>query len=412
MTSFLRRISLRRLTSTVAATVAAAIAGTAVALAVTAGPTPPPKPLASAIHAALSAPAPSGVTAQVQLVNNLFEGSEVAAQAGGGGAGGAGGSESSNPLLSGGSGRLWASEGRLRLELQSQHGAIELLYDEGTFTLYDPAGETVYRYTPPQQPSQGAKPQPQAEHGVPSVEAIEKELTQLAGHLVISGATPTDVAGQPAYSATVAPKRGGGLFGDAELAWDASNGAPLRFAIYAKGASAPAIELTVTEISFGPVPSSDFSLALPSGLKETKIEPGGPGAPNGHGAKPNVQTTGIQAVQAALPFSLQAPSTLAGMGRREVRLIAVNGHSAALVRYGEGLGGIAVIEAAAGGHGGAAPATGSGTLALPTRTINGAKATVLPTELGTALSFQSGGVQHILLGSVTASTIEAAARGL
>lgn len=408
MSSFIRRTSLRRLLVAAATAIATAIAGTAVALAVTTGPTPPPKPLANAIHDALAAPAPSGVSAQVHLVNNLFEGSEVASQAGS-----AGGSQSSNPLLAGGDGRLWASEGKLRLELQSQQGAIELLYDEGTLTVYEPSSETVYRYTPPAGKGAGRDgSEADASHAVPTVASIEQELAKLAGKLDISGATPTDVAGQPAYAATASPKRGGGLFGDAELAWDASNGAPLRFAIYAKGARSPAIELTVTEVSFGPVPASTFSLALPSGLKETTIGPAHEGASNGHGSRPNLETTGVEAVQAALPFSLQAPSTLAGMARDEVRLIAVDGHRAALITYGEGLGGIAVIEAEAGKHEGASASTGSGSLALPTPTINGAKATELPTELGTVLSFDSGGVQHILLGSVTASTIEAAARGL
>ena len=37
---------------------------------------------------------------------------------------------------------------------------------------------------------------------------------------------------------------------------------------------------------------------------------------------------------------------------------------------------------------------------------------LLATALGTLLGFQSGGVDHILLGSVTPSVLQAAARGL
>lgn len=407
MSNYLRRISLRRLLLLCAATVALGTAGTAVALAVDTGPTPPAKPLASAIHAALTATAPSGVSARVELVDHLFEGSEIQSQAEGGGAG--------NPLLSGGAGRLWITAGHVRLELESESGATELLWSEGTLTLYQASSHTLYRYTPPTETGGGEARAADGEgKSIPTVAAIQEELARLMGHLAISGATPTDVAGQPAYAATVAPKRDSGLFGDAEVAWDASNGAPLRFAIYAKGNATPAIELTVTEVSFGAVPSSDFSLDLPSGLKETTIEPSehqGTGH-SAHGAgRPSVEATGLAAVQAAVPFQLQAPATLAGMQRHEVRLIGADGHSAALIGYGEGLGGIVVIETAASGKRHEAESS-SGSAELPTKTIDGAKATELPTVLGTLLSFRSGGVEHVLAGSVTPSTIEAAARGL
>ncbi len=51
----------------------------------------------------------------------------------------------------------------------------------------------------------------------------------------MSGAIPSDVAGQPAYTVQVSPKHDGGLLGDVQLAWDAVKGVPLRFAIYADG---------------------------------------------------------------------------------------------------------------------------------------------------------------------------------
>lgn len=410
MSSLLRRISLQRLLLLCSATIGLGVAGTAVALAVDSGPTPPAKPLAEAVHSALTAPAPSGISAHVQFVDNLFEGSEIASQASSG--------QSSNPLLSGGSGRLWASNGRLRLELESQSGATELTYDKGTFTLYQPSSETLYRYTPPAEArtgeagESGSAEAGEIEHGVPTVAAIQKEIDRLMGHLDISGATPTDVAGQPAYAATAAPKQNSGLFGDAEVAWDSRNGVPLRFAIYAKGNSTPAVELTASEVSFGPIPSSTFELALPSGVEETTIEPSRHGSSDGTHEKPSFETTGLEAVQAAVPFELEAPSSLAGMTRDEVRLIAVDHHRAALVTYGEGLGGIAVIETPANKQEAKTGASSSDGISLPTRTIDGATATVLPTELGSVLTYNAGGVQHILLGSVTASTIEAAARGL
>lgn len=414
MSKILRRLSISRLLLLCAVVVVAAVGATAIALAVGNGPTPPPKPLANAIHDALSAKPVQGISARVQFVDHLVEGTQLQGQSPGGGA-------SSNPLLTGASGRLWLSrEGKIRLELQSDHGATQLLYDGRTITLYEASSNTLYQYTPPAHPDSGAGEGSEggasAHKGqVPSVSEIQHAITTAMGHVNISGATPTDIAGQPAYSVTISPRRNGGLIGGAELAWDAVHGVPLQLSVYAKGDPAPVIELTATEVSYGAVPSSVFSLTLPQNVKRTTIKPPSPRSTEGGAHRHiaiNAKTTGLAAVRRAVPFRLQAPGTLAGMQRRQVRLIEANGHDAALVSYGEGLGGIAVIETRTSDHKTQARGGESSSLRLPTVSIDGAKASELPTALGTVLSFRSGGVEHILAGSVTPATIEAAARGL
>ena len=138
---FLRRISTRQLCALAVVFVAIAAGTTAIAIAATGGgPTPPPKPLADAVHNALSAPSVEGVTARVQFTDNLVGESVL---------------ESSDPILGGASGRLWASaDGRVRLELQADvskgsAGDFQLLVDGERFTAYDPGTETAYRGTLP-----------------------------------------------------------------------------------------------------------------------------------------------------------------------------------------------------------------------------------------------------------------------
>ena len=81
----------------------------------------------------------------MQLTDHLLEGANLAS----GSAGGAG-ELSSNPLLTGASGRLWISKaGRMRLELQSEKGDTQIYYDGHTVSMYDAASNTLYRYTPP-----------------------------------------------------------------------------------------------------------------------------------------------------------------------------------------------------------------------------------------------------------------------
>lgn len=414
MSRFLRRMPLTRLLALLAAIIAVGVAGTALASTL-GGPTPPSKPLAQAIHDALSGPRVQGISAHVQLVNRLLEGVNIQSPEGGGGA--------SNPLLSGGSGRVWlASDGKARLELQSEKGATQIVWDGSALSIYQASANTLYTYTPPaakeSEGATGSGSAPSGSSAVPSVAKIQEAITRLMGHVNVSGALPTDVGGQPAYAVRISPQKNGGLVGAAELAFDANHGLPLRLAVYAKGDSTPVLELAATEISYEPVPASTFTLELPEGVKKTTIKPpssSGSGENSGGHPQLNANTTGLAAVQAKVPFKLQAPTTLAGMERHQVRLIEASGHDAALICYGEGLGGIVVIESAGkegSGEGGESGSNSSSPIQLPKVTINGAKASELPTALGTILQFQSGGIDHLLAGSVMPSVLESAARGL
>ena len=219
------------------------------------------------------------------------------------------------------------------------------------------------------------------------------------------GARPTPSSFSPSHD--------GGLVGAAKLAWDAANGTPLRAAVYAAGRPDPVLELKATHISFGPVPGSALTAAVPAGAKVVKVDMGAKRADKstpGH-AK---DVTGVKAVAAQLPFALKAPDTLVGLPRQEVRLLGMDGKQGALVTYGAGLGGIAVVQTAAKPAGAQPPAKGDRRgLALPSISIPGTTGgQELATALGTAVSFQRDGVQYTILGSVTPQAAEAAARGL
>ncbi len=399
---FLRRISTRRLLALCAAVLAIAVGTTAVAMATAGeGPKPAPESLPVAVHDALSVPSVPGISARVQFTNRLIDASSIQGQG-------------SDPFLSGASGRLWASpDGRLRLELQSEGGGgdSQVLIDEGRFEIYDGGGGTVYRGTLPKgSGSTGSSDS----HQSPSLEQVEQAISRLGAHAKLSGATPSDVAGQPTYTVRIEPKSGGGLLGGAVLAWDAVHGTPLRAAVYAKGDSSPVIQLEATEVSFEEVPSSVFEIAPPPGTKVVDLSPpsGSPGEGHVAGQSP---VTGAAAVQKQLSFNLSAPASLAGMAQGEVRAVRVGDKSGALLTYGQGLGGIAVLESpSASGRQGASEPGGSeaGGLSLPTVSIGGTKAEELETALGTVLRFSRGGVDYVVAGSVPPATAEAAARGL
>jgi outer membrane lipoprotein-sorting protein len=372
----LRRLSLSRLLLLCGVVLAVGGGATALALAVGSGPTPPPKPLAQAIHDGLSAPKPTGVTARVQFTNHLLEGANLAS-----GGDGEASQLSSSPLMSGASGRLWvAADGQARLELQSEKGDTQILWDGKTAEMYDASTNTLYRYTPTHEAGGetlatatdtkvGAKT---GADKVPTVAEIEEHLTKASKHADISDATPTDVAGQAAYTVRVSPRENGGLIAGAELSWDAVHGNPLRAAIYSTNSSAPVMELAATEISYGQPDSSALQFTPPANakVKDVTLPTGAPqsGSSNASQDKPHVtvQGKGLESI-VLTETPVQAGSKENGLGELE---------------------GLQKVD------------------------VGGAQASELPTQLGTLLTFERAGVRYLMAGSVTPSAIEAFARGL
>jgi hypothetical protein len=350
------------------------------------GQAPPARPLSQAIHDSLTGPKLDGVTAHVRLTSNLFSGMTT---------------EASSALLKGGSGRLWLGKDQLRVELTSDVGDAQIVFNQGKGLVYDGPSNTAYTFAAPTGKADKAGGTDKADSGgggVPTIAEIEKKIADAQQHVAIAGPDPQVVAGQPAYEVRITPKDSGGLIGAAQVAWDAANGVPLKVGIYARGASTPALQLEVTDIAFGAVDPSVFNLSVPQGAKTVDLG-GGSGGSNGadpaHDAKPS--------------FTANAPATLGSRARREVK---PNGDGY-VVLYGKGLDTIAVIEHAA--KAGDKPAAGSqdgAPLELPTVKIGGTNATAFGTALGGLVSFERGGISYTVAGSQPLSVLEAAAADL
>lgn len=377
---FLRTLSTRSLLLVGVATASLIVGGTTIALATTGGSgrVPSDKPLPSAVHEGLVASKPAGITARIRFTNGLFPGGALMGQVG-------------SALMSGASGRLWVrSDGRGRLELQSNAGDVQVVWNQGEATVYDASSNTVYRIELPAR-------QRQAQHAPPSVAGIGAFLAQLTKHVNVSSAQPSNVGGRPAYTVQLSPKEPGGLLGSVRLSWDATHGVPLRAAIYARGATKPVLELKATSISYGAVPLSTVAIAPPAGATVVDLA-----APTGRErGKSEERPT-------KLPFQGVAPDSLAGLKHSATRLIDRGPHRGVLVVYGEGLGAITVLEREAGEDRGA----GAQLKALPTVPLDGVEGHELATPLATILTWERGGVSYVLAGSVKPSVAESAARSL
>jgi outer membrane lipoprotein-sorting protein len=404
MTRFLRTASTRRLVATICGVIVAIALGTAIAVAAGgSGPVPRKTSLARAVHRALAAKAVQGISGRISFTNHLIDASDFQGNV--------------DPILSGASGRFWLSKHQLRLELQSDNGDAQVIVNDGSFWISDPASNTVYEGTLPSQGKQ--KDSAKGQDAIPSVAEIQRDINRLAQHLNLSTAIPGDVAGRAAYTVKISPKHDGGLLGNVQLAWDAVRGVPLRIGIYAQGQRSPVLQLKVTDISYGPVSGSVFSIKAPTGDKVVRIaQPAGnanPTAPLAGKARSHKQVSGVAAVAGHVPFKLAAPPSLDGLKRRSATLLDWGGTPAALVTYGENLGGVAVVEQqanAANASQSPNSSGGQGGLSLPTVSINGATAQELATPLGTVLRFTRDGVAYTVIGSVPPTAAQLAAGAL
>ncbi len=407
----LRTASARRLATIVALAAGLALtAGIAQGALSGGGPTPQPKALADAILAAVDAPEPDGLTAKIEFTNDLLPSGSLP-------------SGTASPMLSGAEGRLWIQKGGdFRVELQSDAGDAQIVADGDKVTVYDASSQTLYRATLPEGARDATGPSGHDGEKL-TLARVQKALDRLARTWTVSGARPTSTAGRPTYTVKISPKDDGGLLGAAELAWDAVRGAPLRAAVYAQGRSAPVLELKATDVSYDAVPDADVHVAPPAGA--TVVDLSGPSDAHGeqrehaagraHAAgRRRAAIAGPAAVQHELDFDLAAPATLAGLPRKEVRLVSFDGDKGALAIYGEGLGAIAVLQRRAepDGSAGRDDEQGSGALRLPEINIDGATGSELATALGTVVTFERGGVAYVVAGSVPPVAAENAARGL
>jgi len=410
----LRTISTRRLVAVLAGVVVL-IAGAGIAQAALGGDdrVPPRAPLSLAIHDALTAPKVDGVSARIEFTNRLLPSGAMPS----------GGHAGPTPLLAGASGRLWlADDGRFRLELQSDGGDAQVTSDGSALTLYDARSDRAFRIALPEREAGAER---EDDHAPPTLEQVRRGLAQLARVWDVAGPDPVNVAGRPSYSVRIAPRDDGGLLGAATLAWDAANGVPLRAAVYAEGEPDPVLELEATDVSYGAIDADDLDVDLPAGTEVTDLSPAaGPAGAHGalgrdgaHGAAGAGAVRGVEAVQARLPFRLAAPETLAGLPRRSVWLAAPHGRPAAIATYGEGLGGIVVVQFAVDEEDARNPLLRGGGggdhgLNLPRINIDGATGSELATALGTVVTFERDGVAHVVAGSIPPQAAETAAREL
>ena len=222
------------------------------------GPTPPPKPLAQALHDALAAPQPDGITARITFTNKLFPSARCSATAG-------------SALMSGATGRLWVTDdGRGRLELQSDAGDAQIVWSTTEVTVYDASSNTVYTAALPAQNEQRRR---RTSGTPPTLDEITSFLTELGearGRSRARSRSTSPASRVQRHGLAEARRRaarlGSSSPGTRRTAFRCGS------AIYAQGASSPVLALDGRPTSrSAPSPTADVDVAPPAGAKVVEL---------------------------------------------------------------------------------------------------------------------------------------------
>lgn len=355
MTGWVRRASTTRLLVVGISLVVGALGAAAIASAMSTGASAPPKTdLHGLVGSQLAGDVPAGITARITFTNNVLP------------SGALGGDSGGSPLASGADGRFWWSGDRVRLELQSGRGDIQLVAADGKVTVYDAGRSAAYQLALPTGGNGSGSGSESG--GMPNL--FEGDVIGQLSQFVSFGAPqPGVVGGRPAYTVRVAPRDQSSLLDAVLVSLDAEHPVPLGLQVMAEGRSAPVLSLQLSDVEYGAVDGSVFDLNLPDDVTVEQIEPPSPDAFGGdHGTGPKVDF----------------PQSIGGLQLKESR--------GSFAVYGEGLGSIAV---------GAKRAEG-----------NEAQRRVIETPLGTLVKVQKGDLVYTVAGSAPRPVVEAAAADL
>jgi outer membrane lipoprotein-sorting protein len=336
-------------------------------------------------------------------------------------------------LLTGGSGRVWAQNGKARLESQGQDGDFVAVANGATTWTWDSMTNTATRYSSPSGSGATASPAPAPQASLDPATAIAALVQKLAPNATLSVSGQAVVAGRQTYTLTLTPTSPVTTFGSVRVAIDGQRWVPLRVQVFAKGDGSAVMSAGFKTVSFSAISDSLFSFSPPSGAtvihKQLGTAQGTPlkgkagkvGAAEG-GATHHAPLTLTQA-KAQAPFLLTPSSTPAGIAFRgafvtptvakaqaaigsltaqQARMVAVLGkHPTAALDYGTGFGTVLVVESKTTAGQDAQVQQQLGRLStIGKATVNGMPATRLQTSLGSVVTFRQGDVRVIVAGFV------------
>ncbi len=310
--------------------------------------------------------------------------------------------------------RVWRSgPDRLRAELQGENGDRVFVRNGDRVSLYNGASNTLKTGEKPE-----SAPDSAAEaDGLPgaSPEKIDEVLAEIAPSSKLTTGAPVEVAGRWAYPLTLEPKdKSVTLVERAETLVDAETFVPLSFDLYAEGRPEPVASYRARDFEVGPIPDARFEFETPPGAVVERLEPNGDRADEHREGDGPRRAASVAEASELSGFTVEGlPDAPGGRGLEEI----VVADGAAVLTYGSDWGAVVLTEKAGGGEEVGSPTNPGpgeqgGGMQVPVVDLGGVRAGELSTPVGTVLTWSDGGVSYTLAGSVPATELREAARGL
>ena len=440
----------RRTIALLAAAAAVAVALVVVVTAAAQGPSRLPSITVSQLlrNVATRAQGTTAVSGDVAWTNGLLGGSSLLSLGGNQTPGGL------SSLLTSGSGRVWARNGKVRLESQGQNGDLVIVANGVTVWTWDSMTTTATRYAlrSSRPPRAAASPSPAA--GFDPANAIAGLVAKLAPEATLRVGGQVNVAGRHTYTLILTPTSPVTSVGSVAVAIDGRRWVPLRVQVFAKGDTTPVLSAGFKTVSFAPSSNSLFAFTPPSGativhktVKAADLK--GMIGTNAAGAGPTGKAKGAAGTSAAhhqpltlsqakaqAPFLLTPASTPTGVEFRGAFVAAAKGaagqapkaglsvaqrralagfakHPTVVLSYGTGFGAVVVIESKTTTAQDAQIAQRLGQVSMIGKaTVNGAPAIRLQTSLGAVVTFRQGDVRVVVAGLVPWSDVNQIAGSL
>jgi outer membrane lipoprotein-sorting protein len=311
--------------------------------------------------------------------------------------------------------RVWrGGPDRLRAELQGENGDRVLVRNGDQVSVYDGTSNTLKIGEKPEAALPGAA----APDGLPgaSPENIDELLAEIAPSSKLTTGEPVEVAGRWAYPLTLEPKdKSATLVERAKTLVDAEAFVPLLLELYAEGNPEPVVRYEAQDFHVGLVPDARFEVETPPGATVERPEPQDDRADEYREDDEPRAAASVKEASELAGFTVdELPEPPRGRELEEI-MVAADG---VVLTYGSDWGAMVLAEkardkegtgpsrdAGAGGRG--------GRLQMAAVDLgDGVQARELSTPVGTVLSWSDGGITYTLAGSVPASGLREAARGL
>ena len=171
-----------------------------------------------------------------------------------------------------------------RLAIPQPESETDVIADGSRLWLWQSTPDSVTEFVPSGKAPHAKPKLPQAP--LTPQQAANEVLKKVGKTTLVSVQANVMIAGEPAYQLVLAPKDHRSLIGRIVIAMDGKYGMPLRFQVFAKGASTPAFQVGYTALQFTTPDPANFSFTPPPGASVDVVKLGDATHKLGTGGKP------------------------------------------------------------------------------------------------------------------------------